>query len=38
VHDRLREVGFDAPIMRELDNVSRALELWERNNHVDASV
>jgi hypothetical protein len=38
VHDRLREVGFDAPIMRELDNVSRALELWKRNNQVDASV
>jgi HD domain-containing protein len=36
VHDRLREVGFDAPIMRELDNVARALELWERNTQLDA--
>lgn len=26
VHDRLREVGFDAPIMRELDAIARALE------------
>jgi len=38
VCERLREVGFDAPIMRELDNVAHALELWERNNQVDASV
>lgn len=29
VHDRLRDVGFDAPIMQELDEVSRALETWE---------
>ena len=29
VHNRLREVGFDAPIMHELDEVSRALETWE---------
>jgi hypothetical protein len=28
VHDRLRDVGFDAPIMRELDDVARALEGW----------
>ena len=28
VYDRLREVGFDAPIMRELDTVARALEGW----------
>lgn len=28
VHDRLREVGFDAPIMNELDAVARALEAW----------
>jgi hypothetical protein len=28
VHDRLRELGFDAPIMRELDDVARALEEW----------
>jgi hypothetical protein len=27
VHDTLRDVGFDAPIMRELDAVSSALEL-----------
>jgi (p)ppGpp synthase/HD superfamily hydrolase len=26
VHDRLREVGFDAPIMAELDRVTRELE------------
>ena len=26
VHDRLRDVGFDAPIMRELDDIARALE------------
>ena len=26
VHDRLRELGFDAPIMRELDVIARALE------------
>src|SRR5678810_1044760 len=38
VYERLREIGFDAPIMRELDTVARALELWERNNQVDASV
>lgn len=25
VHDRLRELGFDAPIMRELDDLARAL-------------
>jgi predicted HD phosphohydrolase len=36
VHDRLREVGFDAPIMRELDTVARALELWARDNPADA--
>jgi hypothetical protein len=28
VHERLREVGFDAPIMRELDDVAGALESW----------
>jgi hypothetical protein len=28
VYDRLRELGFDAPIMRELDDVARALEAW----------
>ena len=28
VHDRLQAVGFDAPIMRELDDVARALEAW----------
>jgi hypothetical protein len=28
VYDRLRELGFDAPIMRELDDVARALEGW----------
>ena len=28
VHDRLREIGFDAPIMRELDDVARALDAW----------
>ena len=27
VYDRLREVGFDAPIMAELDDVSRELEM-----------
>jgi hypothetical protein len=26
VYDRLREVGFDAPIMKELDRVSGELE------------
>ena len=26
VHERLREVGFDAPIMRELDAIARTLE------------
>jgi (p)ppGpp synthase/HD superfamily hydrolase len=29
VHDRLREVGFDAPIMQELDTVATALEGWK---------
>ena len=29
VHDRLRSLGFDEPIMRELDDVARALESWE---------
>jgi len=28
VHERLREIGFDAPIMHELDAVTRALESW----------
>lgn len=28
VHDRLLELGFDAPIMRELDDVARALAAW----------
>jgi hypothetical protein len=28
VHDRLRDVGFDAPIMRELADVASALESW----------
>jgi predicted HD phosphohydrolase len=28
VHDRLRDLGFDAPIMRELDDAARALEAW----------
>jgi hypothetical protein len=28
VHDRLQEVGFDAPIMRELDDIARALESY----------
>lgn len=28
VHDTLRDVGFDAPIMRELDEVARALESY----------
>lgn len=28
VHDRLRELGFDTPIMRELNDVARALETW----------
>lgn len=28
VHDRLREVGFDAPIMRELADVARDLAAW----------
>ena len=28
VHDRLTQLGFDAPIMRELDDVATALERW----------
>ena len=28
VHARLHHLGFDAPIMRELDEVARALEAW----------
>jgi (p)ppGpp synthase/HD superfamily hydrolase len=28
VHDRLHELGFDAPIMRELDDVATALAAW----------
>ena len=28
VHARLRQLGFDAPIMGELDDVARALEAW----------
>ena len=28
VHARLKELGFDAPIMGELDDVARALEAW----------
>jgi hypothetical protein len=28
VHERLRAIGFDAPIMHELDAVTRALESW----------
>ena len=28
VHDRLRELGFDAPIMAELDQVARELEQY----------
>jgi len=28
VYDRLRELGFDAPIMRELEHVSAALAAW----------
>jgi hypothetical protein len=28
VYDRLRELGFDAPIMQELDAMSRALAAW----------
>jgi hypothetical protein len=35
VHDRLRELGFDAPIMRELDDVTRALEAWAPQTHAD---
>ncbi len=29
VHDRLRDVGFDGTIMRELDDVARGLETWQ---------
>jgi hypothetical protein len=36
VHDRLRELGFDAPIMRELNDVARALETWAPDS-VDAA-
>jgi hypothetical protein len=28
VYDRLHEVGFDAPIMRELDDAAHDLEAW----------
>jgi hypothetical protein len=28
VHDRLAQLGFDAPIMRELNDVATALEEW----------
>jgi hypothetical protein len=33
VHERLREIGFDAPIMLELDAVARALESWAPATH-----
>jgi len=36
VHDRLRDLGFDAPIMRELDDVARALEAWVPESLADA--
>jgi (p)ppGpp synthase/HD superfamily hydrolase len=35
VYDRLRDVGFDAPIMRELEDAARALDAWMPD---DASV
>jgi HD domain len=35
VHDRLREIGFDAPIMRELDDVATALEAWTPESDAD---
>jgi len=31
VYDRLHELGFDAPIMRELDELARALAAWTPN-------
>ena len=36
VHDRLREIGFDAPIMRELDDVARGLASWTPDTDRDA--
>jgi (p)ppGpp synthase/HD superfamily hydrolase len=35
VHDRLRDVGFDAPIMRELDVVARELAAWVPGSPAD---
>jgi len=37
VHDRLRELGFDAAIMRELNDVARALETWGPDSTVDGA-
>ena len=37
VHERLHELGFDAPIMRELDDVARALEGWAADSPTDGT-
>ena len=36
VHDRLRDLGFDAPIMRELSDVAQALEAWTADTDAPA--
>jgi hypothetical protein len=36
VHDRLHEVGFDAPIMRELDDAARELAAWVPGSDAEA--
>jgi (p)ppGpp synthase/HD superfamily hydrolase len=37
VHDRLRELGFDAPIMGELADVARALDAWSSDTDADTT-
>jgi hypothetical protein len=36
VYDRLHEIGFDAPIMRELDDAARNLAAWAPPSDADA--
>jgi hypothetical protein len=38
VYDRLRELGFDAPIMRELDEAARNLAAWVPGTAADAGI
>jgi (p)ppGpp synthase/HD superfamily hydrolase len=37
VYERLRELGFDAPIMAELREVAEALEQWSSPSHASAA-